>query len=430
MDFSSLFSGFDSQSVIQALSTQTTYLQLAVVFLSLGISFVISIFIGRQLQAIKKRKLFIKVRILSNVVTALDSLLQPLLNVFFLIMMAQVSLDVLETNWLVRIAEGFAIVYLLYSFAIRFIDNPFIKIFIKWIIIPLALLEVMDLLTPIITYTEKVSIEAGSIKISAYSIARLIIFGVFLFWMGKVSNTIGQQIIRSQQNFDTTTREIFAKLFEVFLFAVIFFIMLQLLGISLTTLTVFGGALGVGLGFGLQSIASNFISGIIILLDRSVTVGDYIELEDGRAGHIRLLNMRSAILETYDGKDIMVPNEQFITTNFVNWTHKNKKQRYPIEISVAYDTDLDKLFPLLREVVSSHPDVLSGDDLPIEEQPDAEIASFGDSGINILIEFWIEGIDDGENRIGADLNYLIWKALKENNISIPFPQREIKILNQ
>ena len=165
------------------------------------------------------------------------------------------------------------------------------------------------------------------------------------------------------------------------------------------------------------------------MLDRSITVGDYIELEDGRTGIIRELKMRSTTLETFDGKDIMVPNEQFITTNFVNWTHKNKKQRYSIEFQVAYKTDLHKLFDVLREVVASHPRVLSGSDIPLEERPDAEIAGFGDSGVDILIEFWMEGIDDGPNRVGADLLLMIWDALKEHNMEIPFPQREVKILN-
>ncbi|MGK0299051.1 MAG: small-conductance mechanosensitive channel [Gammaproteobacteria bacterium] len=248
--------------------------------------------------------------------------------------------------------------------------------------------------------------------------------------MGRISNNIGIQIIRSQDDLEIGTREVFAKLFQVTITVAIFILLLQLMGINLTALAVFGGALGVGLGFGLQSIASNFISGIIILLDRSITVGDYIQLEDGRSGEIRELNMRFAILETYDGKDIMVPNEQFITTNFVNWTHKNKKQRYPIEFTVAYDTDLDLLFKLVREVVASHPKVLSGDDLPIEERPDAEILNFGESGINILVEFWMEGIDDGKNRVGADLMHLIWNVMKENNIEIPYPRRDVNILNQ
>ena len=124
----------------------------------------------------------------------------------------------------------------------------------------------------------------------------------------------------------------------------------------------------------------------------------------------------------------MVPNEKFITTSFTNWTHNNKMQRYPINFQVAYDTDLEKMFPILREVIASHPQVVSGDDVPIELRPDAEISKFADSGIEILVEFWMEGIDDGENRVGADLLLMIWQALKANGIVIPFPQRVVKVV--
>ena len=158
------------------------------------------------------------------------------------------------------------------------------------------------------------------------------------------------------------------------------------------------------------------------------THGARIELEDGRAGTLRELTMRSATLETFEGKDIMVPNETFITTTFVNWTHYNKKQRYSLTFQVAYATDLEKLFPIVRDIVASHPKVLSGDGVATAEQPDAEIESFDDSGITILVEYWIDGIDDGENRVGADLNMMIWTALREHDIQMPFPQREVRIL--
>lgn len=295
---------------------------------------------------------------------------------------------------------------------------------------PIAILQVFGLLGSVTAFLDTIDMQVGDINVSLYDLGRVLVFGSFLFWLGRISNKVGQQLIRNQEDFHISTREVLAKLFEVATFVIVFILLLQVMGINLTALAVFGGAVGVGLGFGLQSIASNFISGIIILLDRSITVDDYIQLEDGRSGTIRELNMRSAILETYDGKDIMVPNEQFITTNFVNWTHKNKKQRYPIEFTVAYNTDLDLLFNVIREAVASHPRVLSGDDLPIEERPDAEIAGFGDSGINILVEFWMEGIDDGKNRVGADLLHMIWNVLKENNIEIPYPQREIRVLNE
>lgn len=359
----------------------------------------------------------------------LHDFLFPLFNIIALSIAIEMSQYAVQQSWLIRIAVSLAVVFMLYSIITRFIPNKFIKNLVKWIAIPLAVLQVFGWLDEVSAYLDTIDMQVGNIRISAYAIARVVVVGMILFWLGRVANNTGQQIIRNIDDLEIGTREVFAKLFQVTVVVIIFILLLQAMGINLTALAVFGGALGVGLGFGLQAIASNFISGIIILLDKSITVGDYIELEDGQTGVIRELKMRSTTLETFDGKDIMVPNERFITTNFINWTHKNKKQRYSIEFQVSYKTDLHALFDLLREVVASHPQVLSGDDLPFEERPDAEIASFGDSGVNILIEFWMEGIDDGENRVGGDILLMIWDSFKEHNIEIPYPQREVKILN-
>jgi len=149
-----------------------------------------------------------------------------------------------------------------------------------------------------------------------------------------------------------------AKLLQVSVVAVVFLLLLQVMGVNLTALTVFGGAVGVGL----QAIASNFISGIIILLDRSVSVDDYVQLEDGRTGIVRELNMRSTTLETFDGKNVMVPNEKFIVESFTNWTRKNKKQRYRVDFSGAYHSNIRALVEIIRRVVASHHQVISGDD--------------------------------------------------------------------
>jgi small-conductance mechanosensitive channel len=365
---------------------------------------------------------------LRSTVYQLGSLLFPLFNILFLTVAMELSSLIVQQSWLVRFAGSLAVIFMLYSVLTRFIKNPLVKTLIKWIVIPVAILQIFGWLDDVTAYLESISVELGNIKVSAYGLVRVSLFGLLLFWLGRLSNKAGQRMIRNQQHLDIGTREVFAKLLQVGIFFIIFILLLQVMGINLTTLAVFGGALGVGLGFGLQSIASNFISGIIILLDRSLTVGDYIELEDGMAGTIRELNMRSTTLETFDGKDVMVPNERFITANFTNWTHKNKRQRYDLEFSVAYDTDLHTLFKLLREVVADHPQVLSGPDYPLEEQPDAEIKAFADSGVEILVEFWMEDIDDGRNRVRADLLLRIWDTLKEHNIQIPFPQREVKIL--
>lgn len=174
--------------------------------------------------------------------------------------------------------------------------------------------------------------------------------------------------------------------------------------------------------------AARRMGSLLFLTCAVLLLGVAIDLS-GRAVGQSAAHMRSATLETFDGKDIMVPNEQFITSSFVNWTHKDKKQRYSLEFSVAYKTDLREMLRLVKEVVATHPKVLSGPDLPVAERPDAEIRGFGDSGVNILVEFWMEGIDDGENRVGADLLMMIWDVLHEHAIEIPFPQREVKILN-
>ncbi|MDG2293264.1 MAG: mechanosensitive ion channel, partial [Methylophilaceae bacterium] len=175
-------------------------------------------------------------------------------------------------------------------------------------------------------------------------------------------------------------------------------------------------------------IASNFISGVIIILDKSLTVGDHVELEDGRSGLVTTLGMRSTTLETFDGKDIVVPNEKFITGIFTNWTHQHKKQRYRVDFSVSYQTDVRSMVDLIKFAVAAHPKVLSGEERPIEERPDCEIDSFGDNGINMFVEFWIEGIDDGKNRVGGDLYLIILETLQQNGIEIPFPQREVRMI--
>ncbi len=341
----------------------------------------------------------------------------------------QISEGMVGENWLIRAAQSIAFVLLIYRLATHFINNMAVNRILTGVGLPIALLHAIGWLDQAIIYMDSVDIEIGNIHLTLYTVVRTVIFGIILFWLGRISNNAGQRVIRSSRSLDTSTQEIAAKLFQIGVFVLIFIVLLQVMGIDVTTLVVFGGAVGVGLGFGLQQIAANFISGIIILIDRTITIGDYIELEDGRAGKLRELNMRSATLETFDGKDIMVPNERFITSAFVNWTHNNKKQRYSLYFSVAYNTDLEKLFDLVKPLVASHPQVLSGDNLPISERPDAEIDHFGDSGIVILVEFWMEGIDDGDNRVGGDLQMMIWTTLKANGISMPFPQREVRILN-
>ena len=416
------------QAVGNWVTSPLFYGQLAVIGSAIALAFFVAVIVRTRIPAFRSPPAdgaFYQIR---SLLYRLRSTVFPLLNVGLLGVAVGIADSIVSQSWLIRLAQGFAVVFLLYAVISQFIKNRAIKALALWIGIPIAALQVFGWLDDVTAYLDGISLTAGNIRVSLFALLRTVIFGGLLFWLGRISSSAGKQAIRNQRALDSGTREVFAKLFEITLFVVIFLLLLQVMGINLTTLAVFGGALGVGLGFGLQQIASNFVSGIIILLDRSITIGDHIELEDGRFGILRELNMRFGVIETYDGKDVMVPNEVFITSSYTNWTHKDPQQRYALEFQVAYSTDLDLLFDNIRALCAEHPKVISGDDIPIELRPDAEIAGFGDSGIDILVEFWMEGVDDGKNRVGADLLHSIWRSIQEHGMQIPFPQREVRIL--
>lgn len=364
---------------------------------------------------------FVKIR---GYFYAVRSLLFAALCYLLLNVAAQLVSAAFGVDWLIRIALSISVVFLVYNVINLFITHPLIRQLLLFICIPVATLQAFGWLDATIEFLDGLEFVAGNIRISLYFLIKTAIVGGFFFWLGSISNKSGQNMIRTQESLDVSTQELIAKAFQIALFAGIFILALQVLGLDLTALAVFGGALAVGIGFGLQQIASNFISGIILLAERNLTVGDYIELEDGRGGILKELNMRSATLETYDGKELMVPNEKFITGLFINWTRDDPRQRYEVEFSVSHQTDIRGLPELIVEAVSKHPGVLQE-----PEKPDCELRGFDNGSINFALEFWIEGIDDGKNRISADLLTIIWETLRENDIKMPLPQREVRMLD-
>ncbi len=345
MEFDKLdqFLASASETTQIALSEPETYTQLGIILLIYAIAFVVANRIRKYLPLLQAKRDDKEINPLHRFFGKIGNLVFPLLAILMLRVSVELSETMLNQDWLVQTALTVAILLLYYSIVVDFVANHAVARIFHWIGMPLLFLHLLGLLPGLIEILESISVSIGNIEISAYGIARVLIFGTLLFWLGRVSSRTGRELIRRQENLDLRTREVASKLLEVGIFFLIFLLLLQVMGINLTALAVFGGALGVGLGFGLQAIASNFISGVIILLDRSVTLGDYIELEDGRTGVVRELSMRSTTLETYDGKDIVVPNEKFIVETFTNWTHKDKSQRYRVDFSVAYDTDIRKL---------------------------------------------------------------------------------------
>lgn len=302
------------------------------------------------------------------------------------------------------------------------INDPLLKVLGRYVIIPIAAIYALGLLDVATERLTAMQVHLGNITFSVMAMVRGIIAGGFLFWLGRWSNDQSTAFISKQQEMRPATRELASKTAEFLIFGVAFLLLMNIMGISLTSLAVIGGAIGVGLGFGLQKIASNFISGVILLVEGQATVGDFVELDGGEAGTIVKMTARAAILETFDGRWIVVPNEDFIVTRVVNYSDSGSANRYDAAFSVSYDTDINLIPEIIGKAVAALDFVL---DKP--EPPDVELAGFGDSGIDFVVEFWVEGIDDGKNKYQSKVLFAVWNALKEHNIEIPYPRRVVEI---
>jgi small-conductance mechanosensitive channel len=301
------------------------------------------------------------------------------------------------------------------------IQDPLLKVLGKFLLIPVAAIYALGLLEFVMVKLDATVVPLGNLSFSLLFLIRFAVVGGVIFWLGRWSNDQSSSFIKNQQEMRPAMRELSAKAAEIGIFGVAFLLMMNIMGISLTSLAVLGGAIGVGLGFGLQKIAANFISGIILLLEGQATVGDFVELDGGEAGTIVKTTARAMILETYDGRWIVVPNEDFITTRVVNYSDSGSANRYEAPFSVSYDTDINLVPAIVEAAVAKHAEVL---DAPYP--PDCELRGFGDSGIDFAVEFWVNGIDDGKNKYTSDVLFLIWNALKENDIQIPYPHRTIE----
>ena len=362
----------------------------------------------------------VKLKVARDYIFRLGALLRPIWLVGLLILFAPIlkAVPVAGETWLVKIAQSLAVVFLLYKAIKEFISNDLFQKVAIWTVIPLALIMLFGYYDDLIAKLDSISVmEMGGKPITLMTIILLVIFGSIFFKLGNIANAKGQTAIRSQEGLDGATQEVVAKIFQIILFTLIFVMVLGAAKVPLSGLVVIFSALSLGIGLGLQPIAANFVSGMIILFDRSVRTGDYVVLPDGQEGFVEAINMRNTVVETTDGKDIMVPNTKFTEDAYENWTHKDPRQRYEVHFTVGYDTDLDILEDLIIPEFLKHKSVLTE-----PEMPDLEFREFGEYGAKMAVEFWCSGIDDGENKFTSDLNFIVWRILRDNKITIPFPQ--------
>jgi len=260
----------------------------------------------------------------------------------------------------------------------------------------------------------------GDSRISLLLCIKLVLTVVF-FWMLALwlANMFEQRIKRSV-HFSSSVQVALTKFSKFFLLAIAVFIALDAAGIDLTALTVFSGALGVGLGFGLQRISSNFISGFILLFDNSIKPGDVITVRD-KFGWVQELHARYIVVRDRDGVETLIPNENLITSEVINWSYTDPDVRMKIRIQISYDNDPEEAMQLMLECAKASPRVQHD---PI---PQTRLIEFGDSGIVLELRIWILDPENGLGSVRSEVNLAIWRAFKEANITIPYPQRDIHI---
>jgi small-conductance mechanosensitive channel len=269
---------------------------------------------------------------------------------------------------------------------------------------------------------ENLALQAGHYRISLYAIAKALLTVAALFWCAAILSEFGERRIERIKIVRAANRALLTKLFQILLYFVAFLMTMDIIGVDLSALAIFGGAAGIGIGFGLQKIASNFISGLILLFEKSVEKDDLIELSDGMTGFVRHMAARHILIETADGREVIVPNEDFIVNRVVNWTYSDARARVDIPVRVSYRSDVEKAYELMLEAANEHPNCLP------DPAPACFLRGFGENSVDFLLLFWIGDVVQGRYRPQSETLFAIWRKFREHNIEIPAPQREVRVL--
>ncbi|MFV0490453.1 MAG: mechanosensitive ion channel family protein [Pseudorhodobacter sp.] len=326
-------------------------------------------------------------------------------------------------SYLIGLAGTLAFAWLVVAFAARLIRNRFLNRLVIWGGTFWVTAYLLGADETILTFLDSVAITFNDFRISALSVVKAAIVTGALFMGARILTRTAAQRIRTNKEISPSMQVLAIKAVQVTLFGGAFFIGLKAVGFDLTGLAVLSGAIGVGLGFGLQKVVSNLVSGIIILLDKSIKPGDVISIGD-TFGWIGSLGARYVSVVTRDGKEFLIPNEDLITGQVVNWSHTNDYVRIDLNFGTSYGDDPHLVRRVAIEAAGSVSRVLS------EKAPVCHIIGFGDSSVDYTLRFWIRDPTEGLANIRGNVYLALWDAFQKHRISIPFPQRELRMLKE
>ena len=323
-------------------------------------------------------------------------------------------------HYVVRIAASLLNAWIFIRIFSSAVSDPFwSKAFAigMWLI---AALSIMRLLNPTIAMLDSIGTTIGGTKVTAYLVLKGGLTAAILLWTASAGSKVLQARVSSSRNLTPSVQVLISQLGRFTLLFLAVVIALNVVGIDLTALAVFSGAVGVGIGFGLQKIVSNLISGIILLMDRSIKPGDVVELV-GTYGWVASLGARYTSVRTRDGTEHLIPNEEFIINRVVNWTHSDKTVRRKVMVGVHYDSDVPKAMELMLEATQGIKRIVA---IPA---PTVLLRNFGDSSVDLETRFWISDPANGVSNVASEYLLAVWREFHKHGIEIPYPQRDLHL---
>ncbi len=407
-------------NLANVVTSQRFLIQIAII----GICYAIAAGLARGLTPLIEKRL----RLIEKQPQLMRLLIIPLRRlkwILFALIMWAAFLVMREFLWASRsyhigIAVQLVTAGVVISIASRLIRNRSVANLFAVVAWSLAALSIIGLLDDVAGLLDKAAFSIGAFRLSILLVLKGAFLLVALVWLASVVGDFIDRRIRNALELEPTVHVLIGKSVKFILLATAVLASLSAIGLDLTVLTVFSGAVGLGIGFGLQKVASNLISGIIILIDGSIKPGDVIEIDD-TFGWISSLKARYVSMMTRDGVEYLIPNENFVSEQVVNWSHSNRAIRLEIPFGVSYDSDPHEIRKLAVASVSELPRVIA------TPSPVCHMVAFGDSSLDFVLRFWIMDPQGGVTNIKGAAFLALWDAFKEAGVDIPFPHRDVAL---
>ncbi len=333
---------------------------------------------------------------------------------------AMISLAFVTHPYLLGIAIALATAWVVIALVAGLIRNPFVYRLVAVSAWTIAALSILGLLAPTMAALDSIGFVIGGLRVTPLLVIKTSVLLMLTLWAATAASDFLDRRVRASADLTPSIQVLIGKLIRLLLITFAILIALSTVGIDFSALAFFSGAVGVGLGFGLQKIVSNLVSGIILLADKSIKPGDVITVGDN-FGWVESMGARYTAIVTRDGREFLIPNEDFVTQRVINWSYSNDEVRLDVPFGVSYASDPHKVRALAVEAAKSVARVL------VSPQPVCHLKAFGDSSLNFLLRFWIRDPVDGITNVSGQVLLALWDAFKREGVEIPYPVRDVRL---